>query len=120
MSDGALISIGIIGIVWYILAVAGWWKMFEKAGEAGWRAIIPIWNTIVMLRIVGQPLWMLIGFFIPFVNFIVWIVVMAQIAKSFGKGIGYVLGLIFLSPLFAIILGFGDATYQGPAAKSQV
>ena len=117
MSDTAVI---VIAIVWAVLAIVGWWMIFEKAGEAGWKAIIPIYNAWVMLRIVGQPGWMLIGFFIPFINIIVWVIIMAQLAKSFGKGIGYVIGLIVLNPLFAMMLGFGSATYQGPAAKSSI
>jgi len=70
-----------------------------------------------MLRIVGRPGWMVVGFLIPFVNIIFAVIMMGDLAKSFGKGIGFVLGLIFLNPIFALVLGFGSATYVGPAAE---
>lgn len=114
MSDSSLI---IIGIAWSVLVIAGWWKVFVKAGEPGWAAIIPFYNIYVMLRIVGRPGWMLIGFFIPILNVIFYVILMGNIAKSFGKGVGFVLGLIFLNPLFAMILGFGQAKYVGPTAE---
>lgn len=104
-------------IIWSVLVIIGWWKIFEKAGEAGWKAIIPIYNIYVLLRIVGRPGWMIIGLLIPFVNIIFVIIVMGDLAKSFGKGIGFVLGLIFLNPIFALILGFGSAAYVGPSAE---
>lgn len=98
-----------------VLVIAGWWKMFEKAGEAGWKAIIPIWNTIVVLRIAGRPVWWFLLLLIPFVNFVVLIFVMNDLAKSFGKSSLFTVGLVLLSPVFMIILGFGDARYLGPA-----
>lgn len=98
-----------------VLIVAGWWRVFTKAGEAGWQAIIPIWNLIVLLRIIGRPAWWIILFIIPFVNFIISAIVGQDAAKSFGKGVGFGVGLWLLSPIFYPILGFGSATYQGPA-----
>ncbi len=109
----------LLGIAWFVAVVVGWWKVFEKAGEAGWKALIPIYNAIVILRIVGLPAWMVIGLLIPFVNIIVFVIVMGNLAASFGKGIGYTVGLVLLSPVFAVMLGFGSATYLGPAAASR-
>lgn len=116
-SGGLWAGITIGAVIWTVLILVGWWKIFEKAGEAGWKAIIPIYNVYVLLRIVGRPGWMIIGFLIPFVNIIFYAIVMGDLAKSFGKGIGFVLGLIFLNPLFALILGFGGAAYVGPTAE---
>ncbi len=87
--------------------------MFTKAGEAGWKSIIPIYNLIVLLKIVGREWWWVILFLIPIVGFIVWIIVALDLAKSFGRGTGFGIGLIFLTPIFALILGFGSDTYQG-------
>ena len=53
---------------------------------------------------------------IPFVNIIVGIVLCIDMAKSFGKGIGFGIGLVFLGIIFLPILGFGSAQYQGAAA----
>jgi hypothetical protein len=104
-------------ILVYVLLVAGWWMIFQKAGEEGWKAIIPIWNIIVVLKIIGRPWWWIILLLIPCVGFVVWILMMLDLAKSFAKGVGFAIGLIILQPIFAVILGFGDARYAGPAVQ---
>ena len=63
--------------------------MFEKAGEAGWKSIIPIYNIIVLLKIVGREWWWVILFLIPIVGFIIWIIVALDLAKAFGRGTGF-------------------------------
>jgi hypothetical protein len=118
-SDGGSAAGGAILFIYlafFVLVVVGMWKVFTKAGEEGWKAIIPFYNVYVLLKIVGRPAWWLILFLIPFVNFIVWIIVANDVSKSFGKGVGFTIGLVFLSPIFILILGFGDARYVGPAA----
>jgi Family of unknown function (DUF5684) len=102
-------------IVVYLVAA---WIVYTKAGEEGWKALIPIYNVWVLLKIVGRPGWWLLLFLIPFVNFVIWIIVSIDLAKSFGKGTGFALGLIFFAPIFYMILAFGDATYRGPAAAA--
>lgn len=98
-------------IIVYIAAI---WKVYTKAGKPGWAAIIPIYNIVVMLEIAGRPLWWLLLLFIPFVNFIVGLIVYTDVAKSFGKSTGFGLGLFFLGFIFFPILAIGDAQYQGP------
>jgi hypothetical protein len=117
-NDGSGGSMGgmLIGLVVGILVIAGLWKVFTKAGQPGWAAIVPIYNAIVLLRIAGRPWWWLLLMFIPFVNFAILIIVWIGIAKSFGKGTGFGIGLTFLSPIFVPLLGFSDARYVGPAA----
>jgi hypothetical protein len=100
-----------------VLIVAGMWRLYEKAGKPGWAAIIPIYNIWVLLEIIGRPGWWLILFFIPFVNFVAWIIVSIDLAASFGKGIGYALGIILFPYVFYLLLGFGDAVYVGPGAE---
>jgi Family of unknown function (DUF5684) len=99
-----------------ILMIAACWKVFTKAGQPGWAAIIPIYNWYILCKIVGRPGWWVILFFIPFINFIIGIIVCIDLAKSFGKGVGFAIGLILLGVIFFPILGFGSAQYQGPAA----
>jgi hypothetical protein len=114
-SDAGTASVVVvIYLALFVLAVVGFWKVFTKAGEAGWKSIIPFYNVYTLLKIVGRPGWWLILFLIPFVNFVIWIIVALDLAKSYGKGTGFAIGLIFLSFIFILILGFGDARYVGP------
>ena len=107
----------IIYLAIIVAVIAGWWKIFTKAGEEGWKSIIPIYNIVVILRIVGRETWWVILMLIPIVNIVVWIIVGVDLAKSFGRGTGFGVGLAFLGFIFAPILGFGSDTYRGPAAK---
>jgi hypothetical protein len=104
------------GII-FIIVVIGLWKVFTKADQPGWAAIIPIYNFYVILKIIGRPWWWLLLMLIPIVNFIVSIIVAIDLAKSFGKDALYGVILLWLfSVIGYLILGFGDAEYQGPAA----
>jgi hypothetical protein len=100
--------------VFIVLMIAAMWKIFAKAGQPGWAAIIPIYNWIVWCKIVGRPAWWVLLLLICFPIF--FIILSIDLAKSFGKGVGFAVGLILLSIIFFPILGFGSATYQGPAA----
>lgn len=103
-----------------VVEIAALWKVFVKAGHPGWAAIIPIYNTYILLKIAGRPAWWLILFFIPIVNFVIAIIVFNDISKSFGKGVGFTVGLILLGFIFIPILGFGSAQYRGPVARPQM
>ena len=103
-----------------ILMIAAWWKIFTKAGQPGWACIIPIYNLYVWCKIVGRPWWWILLMLIPFVNFIILIILMIDLAKSFGKGVGFGIGLLLLAVIFFPILGFGSATYQGPSVAPKV
>jgi hypothetical protein len=103
-----LIFLLIIGV----LMIVSLWKIFEKAGKPGWAAIVPIYNMVVLLQIIKKPVWWIILFFIPVVNFIMILIVNYHLAKSFGKDIGFAIGLILLPVIFIPILAFGNATYQ--------
>jgi hypothetical protein len=106
------------GLAFAVIVIIALWRVFEKAGKPGWAAIIPIYNYVVLLEIVGKPVWWIILLFIPFVNLIIAIILMLELAKSFGKGTGFGIGLILLSPIFLLILGFGDAQYVGPGGQA--
>lgn len=94
------------------LMIASMWKVFEKAGQPGWAAIVPIYNIYILLKIAGKPdIWLLL-FLIPIVNIVIAVMTYISLAERFGKSTGFALGLIFLSPIFFPILGFGDAQYK--------
>ena len=116
-------SMGALGpifwICWlaiFVLIIASLWKVFTKAGKPGWACIIPIYNIVVLLEIVGKPIWWIILLLIPLVNIVVLIIVYVALARAFGKGVGFALGLIFLGIIFFPILAFGSSTYTKPAA----
>jgi Family of unknown function (DUF5684) len=106
----------IITLLIALLVIVAMWKVFTKAGQPGWASIIPIYNIYIWCKIVGRPGWWVILLFIPLVNFIIAIILSIDLAKSFGKGVGFGLGLAFLGFIFWPILGFGSAQYQGPSA----
>ncbi len=112
---------GVSPIVWilYIIVIAlfivAYWRIFTKAGQPGWASIIPIYNIIVWLRIIGRPWWWIFLLFIPIVNIVIEIMMIHELSKSYGHGVGFTLGLIFLSPIFILILAFGGSRYIGPA-----
>ena len=104
--------------VYTVLMIAAWWKVFSKAGQPGWAAIIPIYNLIVWCKILGRPAWWVLLLLICFPIF--FIILSIDLAKSFGKGVGFAIGLILVSIIFFPILGFGSATYQGPSATPKM
>ena len=103
---------GLIYLALIILMIVSLWKIFAKAGKPGWACLVPIYNIIVLLEIVGRPLWWIILFIIPFANIVVAILIAVDLAKAFGKGAGTTIGLILLPIVFYPVLGFGSATYQ--------
>lgn len=111
-------SLGLLVVLYFavlVLAIASVWKMFEKADEAGWKSIIPFYNTYTMFRIAGRNGWGFLLLLIPIVNIIVAIMVMLDLGKKFGKSaIWSVFLLIIFSLIGYVILGFGEDEYTGP------
>jgi hypothetical protein len=98
-----------------VLYVAAYWKVFEKAGHPGWAALIPLYDSYILIKIAGRSGWLLLLFFIPVVNIFLLLVISIDVAKAFGRSIGFGFGLWILSFIFYPILGFGSAIYSGPA-----
>ncbi len=103
-----------------LLIIVSQWRIYEKAGQPGWAVLIPFYNFYVLLKIVGKPGWWLIWMFVPLANIVIGIWVINLLSISFGKGVGFTLGLIFLPIIFYPILGFGNVEYKGGAGKPQV
>jgi hypothetical protein len=95
-----------------IVVIAGYWKVFSKAGKPGWAVLVPIYNIIVMLEIAKKPLWWFFLLIIPFVNYIFIFVIFIEIAKRFGQSVGFGVGMVLFAPIFWPILGFGSAKYE--------
>jgi hypothetical protein len=116
MGTGMMLFIVAVSIV----CIAAFWKVFVKAGQPGWAAIIPFYNVYIMLKIIGRPAWWLVLMFIPIVNVVIAVIIAMDMAKSFGQTavFGIVL-LFFFSIIGYLILGFGSAQYVGPAAAPQ-
>ena len=92
-----------------IFMIVVMWKIFVKAGKPGWGIFIPIYNIILQLEIAGRPIWWIFLFLIPFVNIIFGIIIVLDIAKAFGKGTGFAIGMIFLPYIFFPILAFDSS-----------
>jgi hypothetical protein len=109
---------GVIGfIIWLaivVLILASFWKVYAKAGRPGWFSLIPIYNVYVLLQMAGKPGWWLILCFVPIANIIVMILAVLGLARNFGKGGGFAVGLMLLPIIFYPILAFGDAQFSGP------
>lgn len=121
-ANGAVAALGtgffLVMLAIGLLMIASFWKIFSKAGEPGWAAIIPIYNIIVLLKVVGRPLWWIILMIIPFVNIVIGIILAIDLAKRFNKSTGFAIGLIILPFIFYPILAFGDANYSAAPAMA--
>lgn len=105
-------------LVWLVLVVfmaVVMWMIFTKAGRPGWAAIIPFYNTYVLLKIAGKPGWWLVFFFIPIVNIVFWVILYLALGGVFGRGTGFTVGLVFLPFVFLTIMAFDSSKYTAPA-----
>jgi hypothetical protein len=102
-----------------VAVFAGMWKVFEKAGQPGWAGIIPIYNMFVLTTEIARKeiLWFVL-LLIPCVNIVAAIIVCIEVAKNFGKGPGFGIGLALLGPIFFPLLGFSDAKFQPTAPNA--
>ncbi len=121
----ALAGLFFLWIVLYVVGVIALWKVFEKAGVEGWKAIIPIYNFWVYMEIAGKPGWWgligltgiipVIGWIGSLVAIVLWVLASLELAKAFGKDTVFaVVGLVIFSLIGLLILGFGDAKYTKP------
>ena len=116
---------GAAALIWFALTILANWLMFMKAGEAGWKSIIPVYNTYTAYKIAWTPnmfssisggdFWSFSGFLgglCGLVTIVLSVFYCVNLAKSFGKGLGFTIGLIFLEPIFVMMIAFGSARYQ--------
>lgn len=135
---GMMIFLGfivLIAIAVLVLKIIGEWKILVKGGKPGWGALIPFYNQYLLCDMVGiSPWWILIVFvcgclsFIPVIGSLLSlaasiyfaIILNVSIARSFGKEDSYAVGLILLQPIFYLILGCGEAKYEGKKPMDDV
>ena len=129
-----------IAFAWWLLQIIANWRIFTKAGEAGWKSIIPIYGDYISYIIAWQPAYFWLTFILGIVSsylqgtletgesltvymlvilikiilVVISIMYSIKLARAFGRGTGFAIGLIFLQPIFMLILGFGDDRYYGP------
>ncbi len=130
----------ISALLWIFLKICQW-IVFQKAGQSGWKALIPIYDTFVMLRIIQRPQWWgyliiimsaiqiiitmltnenssesgtlsLLSNVATIVSFIYSVRITNGLSRSFGRGLGFTLGLLFFPYIFYPILAFGSSTYR--------
>jgi hypothetical protein len=107
----------ILSLACSALVIIAMWKIFTKANVPGWGAIVPFYNAYLEFKITWGDGWKFLLMLIPIANIVIAIITMVKLAKAFGKGSGFAVGLILLPVIFVCILGFGKATYQGVPAK---
>ena len=109
-----LIQWFIFFLVVQVIHFLGTWKLYKKAGRQAWEAIIPVYNAVILMKIIGRPWWWTILLFIPIVNLIMFPVVWVETARSFGKNTttDTVLVLITLGFYLYYINYMQDVTYR--------
>jgi len=113
---GAFFLLVILAIA--VGVVAGMWKVFEKAGQPGWGALIPIYNAYLLVKVAGRPGWWLILYVVPVLSLIPAVIIPFDVAKNFERGTLFAIGLMFLPFIFYPYLGWSDARYNPPVRPS--
>ncbi len=93
-------------LILFLLTLASFFKIFNKAGESGWKALIPLFNILIYVKILKKPIWWLIIYLIFPISYFI---VAMDISKLFKKKILFTLGLIFLPFVFYPLLAFGKS-----------
>lgn len=130
-SSAAVATLGAALMVYMVIIIAiaviqiiAMWKLYGKAGEKGWKSIIPVYNMVILFKISGLSPWLLFVYLAAIIPFIGWVAPIAlnavlayKLAKSFGKDGGWAVGLYFLPSIFYMILAFGKSEYVGPGGE---
>jgi len=112
-SAGFPVAALVIALVICLILVAANWMIFEKAGQAGWKCLIPIYNMYILIVVAGKPWWWFLLLFVPLVGAVIYLLAMLSLAKKFGRGELFGVGLFLLPIVFMPLLAFSDSQYQG-------
>ena len=140
MLAGMGVAAVIVSLVIAVLTIIAMWKIFTKAGEAGWKSIIPVYNVYILFKIAWETkmfwIFLIVSFcggflsgLIPAIagflsvalaifELVMVIILNVKLAKAYGHGAGFAVGLILLNTIFTLILGFGSSTYVGKEEKA--
>ena len=118
-ASGVSAVYAILSLAISVLTLVAMWKLFVKAGKAGWKCLIPFYNTYCLYDIAWGNGWLFLLMFVPCVNVVVGIMMLFKLAKAFGQSTGFGFGLLFLNTIFILILGFGSAEYVGPQVSAK-
>lgn len=125
---GAFAAFSIVVIAIYVVVAIANWKLFEKAGKPGWASLVPVYNMIVLLDIVGYKWYYIFLFFLGVIPLVGWILSALfmisfsfKLAKSFGQSNLFGVGLWLVNPVFSAIIGFSkDINYVGPTVNGDL
>lgn len=95
-----------VSIILCVLMIISLWKIFTKSGEKGWKALIPFYNILTLMKIIDMSWWFIILMFIPFVQLFFYALLSVMLANRFGKGVIFAIGILFLPCIFIPILAF--------------
>lgn len=95
-----------------LLIVVSLWRVFAKAGESGWKALIPLYNVYILMQICGKPGWWFILLLIPVVGLAINLLAMLSLSEKFGRSPVFGVGLLLLPMIFFPLLAFGPSLYQ--------
>jgi hypothetical protein len=109
-----VVVFALIALAVALLLVIALWKIFTKAGKPGWATLVPLYNLVVLLQIVGRPWWYIFFIVVPGAQIILWAVVAINMGRVFDKNWAFGLGIFLLPFIFIPILGLGKATYMSP------
>ena len=109
----------ISGIAFFLLlcvlfTLAGFWAMLSKAGERGWKILIPFYNLYILVRLSEEKGIKWLFFLIPIFNIVFWFMTLLKIAKRFGQSTLFAVGLFVFPAVFTLIAGFGKAECANP------
>ena len=68
-----------------VIHFLGTWKLYVKAGRKAWEAIVPVYNAVILMKIINRPWWWVILLFIPVINVIMLPVIWVETIRSFGN-----------------------------------
>ncbi len=130
---GSALALGTLFIggmlLWYLLLALGRWQMFEKMGQSGWKAFIPIYSDYVLYGACWQTVYFWIALAAAFcagsgdhrgllaslagmVAAALEFLLALRVSRSFGHNIPFAIGLTLFNPLFVLYLGFGPDRFR--------